>query len=115
MASSSVMLVGPPLCPKAGTARTETPIAHATATTLIFALNSLLNSRSSSTLFKGSLQFRKLIAFSRDPHIKRGQQNDAEEQIGNEPTYDHDSEGPLRIRSDLVRQRRGQKSSRRYE
>src|ERR1700727_1465510 len=107
MASSSVITVGPVLWP------IERGINAQTSTTVTTALAPIF--RSSLSLFKSGLRFRKLIAVSRDPHIKRWQQDDAQNQIGNQSTHDYDCEGSLRIRSNIMRQRCRQKAKGCYQ
>src|ERR1700689_720401 len=87
MACSSVMLLF--TCPLAVKATSAAPRAR-------------LNDGNGLS-FKAHLRFRKNIAFPRNPSVKRGQQNDAQQQIGNQAAHDDDREGPLRIRSDVVR------------
>src|SRR5271165_1202139 len=89
MASSSVILVGPEPWLDAELASANARVTVATTRAPIFPKN--------TGLFKGGLRFRKLIAISCDPDIKCGEQNDAQQQIGNQSTHDHDCERPLRI------------------
>ena len=51
---------------------------------------------------------RQHIALAGHPHIQRRKQEDAHQQVGDQTAYYHDSEGPLRVGADIVRQRRGQ-------
>src|SRR5450755_831012 len=102
MASSSVMLVGPVLW-----ANAEVISAHDSITVTTTLVPTL---RKSARLFKGGLRFWKLITISRDPYIKRGQQDNAQEHGGDQSADDNNGEGPLGIRSDLVRQGGGQES-----
>src|SRR5580700_5297655 len=95
IASSSVMLVGPVLWANA-------ELISARASTRVKTTDTP-NFRSNTGLFKGRLRFWKLIAISRDPDIKRRQQNNAEEQVGNQSADDHDSKRPLGIRTDVMR------------
>src|ERR1039458_1611962 len=96
IASSSVMLVGPVLWANAGLASAHDRSAARTALPRTF--------RKRPKLFKGCLRFWKLIAISRDPDIKRRQQNNAQEHGGNQAAHDNNCEGPLRVGSDFMRQ-----------
>ena len=47
------------------------------------------------------------VIFSGNPHVQRGQQEDAQDQGGHESADDDDGEGPLRIGADVVRNAAG--------
>src|SRR5271170_5119090 len=61
-------------------------------------------------VFKGRLQFRKLISLAREPDIESGQDKDAHGQVGDQPAHNDDRERPLRVGPDRVRQGRGQQA-----
>src|SRR5579883_675219 len=61
------------------------------------------------------LQRRQVIAGPCPPDVQGGQEERAHHQVHDQSTNDDDGEGPLRIRSDRMRNRRGQQSERGHQ
>ena len=53
-------------------------------------------------------RFRENVVIAGHPHIQRGKQENAHDQIGDETSHNHDGKRPLRIRADSVRHCRRQ-------
>ena len=49
------------------------------------------------------------------PDVERGQQEDADDQVGQQAADDDDGEGPLRVGADGVRERGGQQAQRGHQ
>jgi len=60
--------------------------------------------------FKGALGFREFIVFAREPHVQGGEQENADDEVGEETTNNNNCEGPLGIGADGVRKSGGQQS-----
>src|SRR5271169_6474816 len=99
MASSSVIRTGPGrACPNAASANTmPVKTAHVTQTARI------RMTTFACLAFKGLLRLGELVSLSRDPDVKRRQENNAQQQIGNQAADDDDGERPLRIGPDVMR------------
>src|SRR5208283_716970 len=48
------------------------------------------------------LRRRQAVGWTRDPGVKRRQQQEADERVHDQTAHDHDRERPLRIRPDVV-------------